>query len=127
MYRKMGSDPNMRVLLQFTIECLDNTLARGKESDADWWWIDAIQMGMPVFAKMTRETGDQRYAEKAWSMYAYTRDKQDGGMRNPKDGLLWRDKDFNPPYRTAADKECYWSRGNGWVFGAFAMILRDNS
>lgn len=111
--------------LQYVKENLEGIIARGAESDPDWWWIDAIQMGMPVFAKMTRETGDQRYAEKAWSMYAYTRDKQDGGMRNPKDGLWWRDKDFNPPYRTAADKECYWSRGNGWVVAALVRVLDE--
>ena len=27
----------------------------------DWWWIDAIQMGMPVFAKLGRLTGEQKY------------------------------------------------------------------
>ena len=27
----------------------------------DWWWIDAIQMGMPIFAKMGKLTGEQKY------------------------------------------------------------------
>ena len=40
--------------LQYVRECMDNTLARGRESDADWWWIDAIQMGMPVLQKLAR-------------------------------------------------------------------------
>ena len=27
----------------------------------EWWWIDAIQMGMPGFAKMGKLTGEQKY------------------------------------------------------------------
>ncbi len=111
--------------LQYVIENLEQTLARGEESDADWWWIDAIQMGMPVFAKLSVTTANPRYAEKAWQMYSYTRDKQDGGLRNPKNGLWWRDKDFNPPYKTPAGKDCYWSRGDGWVVGALVRVLDE--
>lgn len=111
--------------LQYVTENLELIMARGAESDADWWWIDAIQMGMPVFQKMAHTTGDSRYAEKAWQMYAYTRDKQDGGMRNPQNGLWWRDKDFNPPYLTPAGKECYWSRGDGWVVAALVRVLDE--
>ena len=29
--------------------------------NGDWTWIDAIQMGMPIFAKMDILTGDNRY------------------------------------------------------------------
>ena len=111
--------------LQYVTENLELILARGSESDADWWWIDAIQMGMPVFQKMARTTGDQRYAGKAWRMYSYTRDRQDGGMRNPANGLWWRDKDFNPPYLTPGGKECYWSRGDGWVVAALVRVLDE--
>lgn len=108
-----------------TIACMDNILARGKESDPDWWWIDAIQMGMPVLQKLARTTGEQKYAQKAWSMYEYARNQQDGGLRNPKDGLWWRDKDFNPPYRTPGGKDCYWSRGDGWVAAALVRVLDE--
>ena len=111
--------------LQYVRECMDNTLARGKESDADWWWIDAIQMGMPVLQKLARETGDKRYAEKAWTMYEHSRNRQDGGLRNPQDGLWWRDRDFNPPYRTPGGKDCYWSRGDGWVAAALVRVMDE--
>ena len=111
--------------LRYVTENLDQIIARGPESDADWWWIDAIQMGMPVFQKLAKTTGNQLYAEKAWQMYSYARDKQDGGLRNPKDGLWWRDKDFNPPYKTPAGKDCYWSRGDGWVVAALVRVLDE--
>lgn len=104
---------------------LDTIIARGTASDADWWWIDALQMGMPVFAKMARETGDSRYADKAWRMYEYTRNEQDGGLRNPVNGLWWRDRDFNPPYRTPGGQDCYWSRGDGWVVAALVRVLSE--
>ena len=95
-----------------------------QEND-DWWWIDAIQMGMPALYKLSRITGDKKYANKAWLMYEYTRNHQDGGLRNPVNGLWWRDRDFNPPYTTPNGKDCYWSRGDGWVVAALCRVLDE--
>ncbi len=90
----------------------------------DWWWIDAIQMGMPVFAKMGVLENDDRYFEKMYEMYMYTRDEHgENGLYNPKDGLWWRDADFDPPYTEPNGEDSYWSRGNGWVIGALAKVL----
>lgn len=91
----------------------------------DWTWIDAIQMGMPLLAKMSSLTGDPRYNEKAWQMYEWTRDSLAGGLFNKKEGLWWRDKDFVPPYKEPNGKNCYWSRGNGWVVAALAKVLQE--
>ncbi len=92
----------------------------------DWWWIDAIQMGMPVFAKLGKLTGEQKYFDKMWEMYAYTRnDHGENGMYNPKEGLWWRDHDFDPPYKEPNGKNCYWSRGNGWVYAALVRVLEE--
>ena len=99
-------------------------LVKLQEND-DWWWIDAIQMGMPALYKLSRITGDKKYAEKAWLMYEYTRNHQDGGLRNPVNGLWWRDRDFNPPYKTPNGKECYWSRGDGWVVAALCRVMDE--
>ncbi|WP_026729973.1 glycoside hydrolase family 88/105 protein [Flavobacterium denitrificans] len=90
----------------------------------DWSWIDAIQMGMPVFAKLGVLEKDNRYFEKMYEMYMYSRNKHgDNGLFNPKEGLWWRDADFDPPYKEPNGKNCYWSRGNGWVIGALAKVL----
>ena len=92
----------------------------------DWWWIDAIQMGMPVLAKLGAETGEQKYFDKMWDMYEYTRNAHgDNGMYNPKEGLWWRDHDFDPPYKEPNGKNCYWSRGNGWVYAALVRVLSE--
>ena len=92
----------------------------------EWWWIDAIQMGGPIFAKMGHLTGEQKYFDKLWAMYEYTRNEHgDNGMFNPKDGLWWRDQDFDPPYKEPNGANCYWSRGNGWVYAALASWMKS--
>ncbi len=90
----------------------------------DWSWVDAIQMGMPVFAKMGVLEKDDRYFEKMYAMYMYSRNNHgDHGLYNPKEGLWWRDADFDPPYKEPNGENCYWSRGNGWVFAALTKVL----
>ena len=91
----------------------------------DWWWVDAIQMGMPYLAKMGATESDMRYFDKALDMYMWTRNVNDGGLFNEEDGLWWRDPDFNPPYREPNGKNCYWSRGNGWAYAAIVRVLEE--
>lgn len=90
----------------------------------DWSWVDAIQMAMPIFAKLGALKNDPRYWERMYAMYMYTRDKLDGGLYNGKDHLWWRDKDFRPPYAEPNGEDCYWSRGNGWAFAALVRVLQ---
>ena len=100
-------------------------LANTPQND-DWWWIDAIQMGMPVFAKLGVTLDEPKYFDKMWDMYEYTRNKTGGqGMYNPEDGLWWRDADFDPPYKEPNGEDCYWSRGNGWVYAALVRVLAE--
>ena len=108
--------------LKNTKACI-NMLLNTPQLD-DWSWIDAIQMGMPVFAKLGVLEKDDRYYEKMYGMYMYTRNKHgDNGLFNPTDGLWWRDADFDPPYKEPNGEDCYWSRGNGWVIAALAKVL----
>ncbi len=90
----------------------------------DWNWIDAIQMGMPIFAKLGVIYKDHTYFDRMYEMYRFAKIKHgDNGLFNPKDGLWWRDADFDPPYTEPNGEDCYWSRGNGWVFVALAKVL----
>lgn len=96
------------------------------ESDKvnDWTWIDALQMAMPVFAKLGVIYKDDRYFEKMYALYTHSKTKEGGsGLYNPEERLWWRDKDFLPPYKTPAGKNCYWSRGNGWIVAALVRVL----
>ncbi len=108
--------------LKNTKECMNMLLNTPQLND--WSWIDAIQMGMPVFAKMGVLEKDNRYFEKMYAMYMYSRNNHgDHGLFNPKDGLWWRDADFDAPYKEPNGEDCYWSRGNGWVFAALTKVL----
>lgn len=94
------------------------------EKADDWTWIDAIQMAMPVFAKLGAIYKDDRYFDKMHALYMHSRNKEGGtGLYNPEEKLWWRDKDFLPPYKTPGGKNCYWSRGNGWVVAALVRVL----
>ncbi len=110
------------------IRALTTSLEAMAASDKadDWNWVDAMQMAMPAFAKLGAVTQDGKYFEKAHALYAFMKTKQGGnGLYNPADGLWWRDKDFVPPFKTPNGKQCYWSRGNGWVFAALARVLEE--
>lgn len=102
--------------------CIDAVVASPKSDD--WSWIDAAQMGMPVFAKLGALTGDPKYFARMHELYLYMKNTHgDHGLFNPADGLWWRDKDFDPPYAEPNGKNCYWSRGNGWVVAAMVRSL----
>lgn len=110
---------------------IDQMIDAGKK---DYWhWIDAIQMSMPVFALLGGITGDDIYWSRMYELYTFTRNrhggtKKGGGLPlfNTATGLWYRDYQFDPPYRdlTEPDKDCYWSRGNGWVYMALARVLQ---
>lgn len=87
----------------------------------DWDWIDAIQMAMPVFAQLTKLTGDTAYSERMYDMYMDSKVTQ--GLWNGADSLWWRDADFLPPYTEPNGEDCYWARGNGWVVAALVRVI----
>ena len=90
----------------------------------DWNWIDALQMAMPVFAKLGVIYKDNAYYEKMYQLYHFSKTQHGGnGLYNPADDLWWRDKDFVPPYKEPNGEDCYWSRGNGWVVAALVRTL----
>ena len=89
-----------------------------------WWtWIDAIQMAMPLYVQMYTVTGEKRYLDHAMKMYRWSRNECGGGLFNVKEGLWWRDADYVPPYKEPDGRQCYWSRGNGWVYAALVRCM----
>jgi unsaturated rhamnogalacturonyl hydrolase len=102
--------------------CIDNMLMTDKIDD--WNWIDALQMAMPVFARLGTIYNDSRYFDRMHEMYLYTKQLHGtNGLYNTKDKLWWRDKDFDPPYAEPNGEDCYWSRGNGWVLAALVRTM----
>ncbi len=93
-----------------------------------WWtWIDAIQMAMPLYMQVGKLTNEQKYRDHAMQMYRWTRNECGGGLFNTKSGLWWRDADYVPPYKEKDGNDCYWSRGNGWVYAALVRCMNQLS
>lgn len=104
--------------IKYIKECIDSMMATDKIDD--WSWIDAMQMGMPVFAKLGVVYHDKRYFKRMYEMFTHTKKM----LFNPKDGLWWRDSTFLPPYKEPNGQYLYWSRGNGWVVAALVRVLK---
>ncbi len=100
-----------------------DSMVRSPKAD-DWNWIDALQMAMPVFARLGVMYSDNAYYEKMFDLYQFSKNEHGtNGLYNPADRLWWRDKDFVPPYKEPNGEDCYWSRGNGWVVAALVRVL----
>jgi len=115
-------DPAKQERIKDIKACIDNMVATDKIDD--WSWIDAIHMSMPVFARLGSIYKDNRYFDRMFGMYMFTKTKHgDKGLYSTVDHLWWRDKDFDPPYIEPNGEDCYWSRGNGWVLAALVRTL----
>jgi rhamnogalacturonyl hydrolase YesR len=100
-----------------------------------WWWVDALHMSMPVFAKLSVLNSNvigalatnYTYPARMYSYFHYAKSVNgaSNGLYNATDHLWWRDTNFLANY-TASDgtaQKCYWSRGNGWVFAALVRTM----
>jgi chondroitin AC lyase len=91
-----------------------------------WWWIDAMYMAMPAYARLGATTGDSGYFEKMYALFKNTRDtllvstnsvlwsselsnqygaapfapgwtaRESDGLYNPAEQLWYRDWGFQP-------------------------------
>ncbi len=97
----------------------DSTL---KETDCHnrWGWCDALFMAPPVWARLAKVTGDNRYLSFMDEEYHATYDL----LWDKKDKLFWRDSGFFSK-REKNGENVYWARGNGWVFGGLALMIPD--
>jgi rhamnogalacturonyl hydrolase YesR len=103
---------------------IDN-MVNSTKSD-DWSWVDCLQMSMPVYARLAKMYKDNRYWEKMYDLYAFTKDKHGvTGLYDAQEALWFRDKDFVLPYREPNGEKCFWSRGNAWVYAALVRTLEQ--
>ncbi|MFB6319419.1 glycoside hydrolase family 88 protein [Saccharicrinis sp. FJH54] len=107
------------------IAAIDATMTRMVNRDIydSWWWIDALYMAMPGFAKLGLLHNDTAYFEQMYKLYNNT--KVTRNLYNTEEGLWYRDESFLPEVKlTPNGQDIYWSRGNGWVFAAHTRILK---
>lgn len=98
------------------------SLERGAETDFRnrWGWCDSLFMAPPVWARLAKVTGEQKYLDFMDQEYHATYDL----LFDKNDHLFWRDSGFFTK-REANGRNLYWSRGNGWVFGGLALTIPD--
>lgn len=91
---------------------------KGVDKTDRWTWCDALYMGPPTLARMAVITGDMKYLQFMDQEYRYTYDQ----LYDKEEKLFFRDSSFFEK-KTPAGKKTFWSRGNGWVYGGFALLL----
>jgi unsaturated rhamnogalacturonyl hydrolase len=83
-----------------------------------WWWCDALFMAPPALARMSAATGDRRYLDYMDREWWQT----SASLYDPAEHLYFRDSRYFTQ-RQENGQKIFWSRGNGWVMGAFAKVL----
>ena len=87
-----------------------------------WSWCDALFMAPPVYVKMSKITGNNKYVEFMDKEYKATYDF----LYDKDEHLFYRDYRFFPDNKLEANGEkIFWGRGNGWVMGGLVSMLKD--
>ncbi len=107
--------------LERTLEVMCHQ-ASMKEKDF-WWWSDALYMGLPIFTKLYKVTGDQKLLDKQYECFVWT----DSLLFDTEAQLYYRDaKYIYPKVKTACNGgKSFWARGDGWVLAGLAKVLQD--
>ncbi|MGE9290521.1 MAG: glycoside hydrolase family 88/105 protein [Puniceicoccales bacterium] len=129
-YEKEG-DPEILVdtqrrLDQATEVILSEEMAEkaANAEDLEWnegltyYWIDALFMAGPVHARLSEITGDPKYLKALNVEWKRVSDL----LYDEDEDLYYRDAKYMSR-NTRNGEKVFWSRGNGWVMGAFALTL----
>ncbi|RAK52550.1 glycoside hydrolase family 88/105 protein [Phenylobacterium deserti] len=85
-----------------------------------WCWSDALFMAPPLWAEMTRLTGDPKYlayADAEWQAVSAL-------LYDPASHLYYRDSRFIGQ-RGPKGEKIFWSRGNGWSYAGLVAMLKS--
>lgn len=127
MYRKYKDKAMLNPTLERINKIMDNPsdgsliIDYSDKTTLDRWsWCDALFMAPPVFSKLYRITGKEKYLEfmdrefKCSYVFLY----------DLKERMFFRDSRYF--YQREANKEkVFWGRGNGWVLGGLAEVMKD--
>ncbi|MEA2708520.1 MAG: hypothetical protein QOF78_1121 [Phycisphaerales bacterium] len=99
---------------------VDRMIETKKPGRVDWWWCDSLYMAPPAFVRLSRATGDPKYAAFMNDLFWDATDF----LFDTGENLYYRDKDYFPPAKTKNGKKIFWSRGNGWVAAGIPRVLQ---
>ncbi len=125
---RMGSPKQLRHVLHNFDYIIKNRatnsleFVQGAQSEGGcqkrWCWADALFMGPPAWAEMSRMTNDKKYLDYAVEETKATIEY----LFDPETHLFFRDSRYFDK-RTQNGKKVFWSRGNGWVFAGLARFI----
>ena len=84
-----------------------------------WSWCDALFMSPPVWAKLYKITGDQKYLNFLMTEYKTTTNF----LFDKQESLFYRDESYIGKLDNGT--KIFWSRGNGWVFAGLVNIMNE--
>ena len=96
-----------------------------------YWWIDAMFMGLPLWPRWAQRTGNAAYGARHTQFYDFLKHRgattwrsgcTNTGLFDATEDLWWRDCMY-VPRRDALGHKVFWARGNGWVMAAMARTL----
>ena len=89
-------------------------------ANREWAWCDALFMGPPALAYLSKATGDQKYLDIATTLWKKTTDY----LYDKSEHLYFRDQTFFDKKENNGMK-VFWSRGNGWVLAGLVRVLEN--
>jgi rhamnogalacturonyl hydrolase YesR len=84
-----------------------------------WNWCDALFMSPPVWAKLYKVTGEEKYLDFMVTEFKATTDF----LFDTQENLYYRDESFMGKLDNGT--KIFWSRGNGWVFAGLTNIMNE--
>lgn len=84
-----------------------------------WSWCDALFMAPPVYARLYSLTGNRKYMIYADAEFKATYNH----LYDREEDLFYRDSRYFDQ-KEANGKKVFWGRGNGWVIGGLAEMLK---
>lgn len=85
-----------------------------------WSWCDALFMAPPVYARLWRITGEDKYIYFADSEYRETWK----ALFDQEESLFYRDASYIGK-KEANGEKVFWGRGNGWVVAGLVEMLKQ--
>lgn len=120
LYLKEPRPEKIATLRQHLDTLVDLDTLRPGDARLPWWWCDALFMAPPVWLKMWQATGERKYLDYVHEQWKKTYDL----LYDQEEHLYARDAGYKDK-REGNGKKVFWSRGEGWVMGAWHARWRS--